>query len=111
MKTLTSIILLFLACSNVDAYFTDGNELQQWLSLSEDEATIDSRYHAGLFRGYVSGVVDTGNEVLFCTGNGVTRGQYTAVIAKYIENNPARWNQGASSLAIEAMQQAFPCKK
>lgn len=109
MKISTSMTLLFLASSNVYADFTDGNELQHWLS--ESESTNESRYHSGLFRGYVSGVVDTGNDVLFCTGNGVTRGQYTAVITKYIRNNSEKWNNGASSLVIEAMQQAFPCKK
>lgn len=96
-------------CGNVYAGFTNGNELQEWLS--ESEAANESRYHTGLFRGYVSGVVDTGNDILFCTGSGVTRGQYSAVIAKYIKNNPEKWNKSASSLVIEAMQQAFPCKK
>jgi hypothetical protein len=109
VKKLITIALLFMVCGDVYAGFTAGNELQEWLSKSE--AANESRYDTGIFRGYVSGVVDTGDGVLFCTGNGVTRGQYTAVVSKYIKNNPEKWNKGASYLVIEAMQQAFPCKK
>ena len=109
MRIISALIMFYLSFSNAYADFTDGNELQQWLS--ESEATNESRYHTGIFRGYVGGVVDIGNNILFCTGSGVTRGQYTAVVKKYIKNNPEKWNIGASSLVIEAMKQAFPCKK
>lgn len=109
MRKIALLTSTILFCSNSHADFTTGNELQQWLSASE--SADESRYDTGLFRGYVSGVVDTGNDVLFCTTQGVNRGQYTAVVAKYIKNNPEKWNIGASSLVIDAMKQAFPCKK
>jgi hypothetical protein len=106
----TAILLTCLALPLPSwANFTSGNELHEWLSQSQDKN--ESRYHTGLFRGYVSGVVDTGNDVLFCTPDGVTRGQYTAVVAKYIKEHPEQWNQPASELVISAMKQAFPCKK
>lgn len=106
-------IALLLTCLAMPlpswADFTNGNELQEWLSRSEDKN--ESRYHTGLFRGYVSGVIDTGNDVLFCTPDGVTRGQYIAVVAKYIKEHPEQWNLSASTLVINALRQVFPCKK
>lgn len=60
--------LLFLICTintNLSfAGFTDGNELYRWLQ--EDEKQNGSRFESGLFKGYVAGVVDLGNEILFC---------------------------------------------
>ncbi len=109
MRKITLLTITILFCSNSHADFTTGNELQEWLS--ESEGGNESRYDTGLFRGYVSGVVDTGDDVLFCTTQGVNRGQYTAVVAKYIKSNPEKWNMGASLLVIEAMEKAFPCKK
>jgi len=98
--------LMFTISLNAD--FTDGNELQKWMNNTNKEN--GNRHSVGLFKGYISGVVDTGNNILFCTEDGVTRGQYMAVVIKYIENNPEKWNQGASVIVLEALTKAFPCK-
>jgi len=109
MKISTSMLLLSLACSGAHAGFINGNQLQQWSKGSGDVGA--DLVNASLFSGYVSGVVDTGDDVLFCTGNGVTLGQCVMVVAKYLENNPEKWNLAAPALVIGAMQQAFPCGK
>jgi hypothetical protein len=104
MKISTSMLLLSLACSGAHAGFIDGNRLQQW-SRGGDSAG------AGLFMGYVSGIADTGDGLLFCPGIRVVVGQLTAVVEKYLENNPEKWDYEAAPLVIRAMQQAFPCEK
>ncbi|WP_176753970.1 Rap1a/Tai family immunity protein [Nitrosomonas mobilis] len=48
---------------------------------------------------------------LFCTTSGVTRGQFIAIVAKYLKNNPEKWNMSADSIVFYAMKEAFPCKK
>lgn len=105
-------ILVLLVCAFASqaslADFFDGNELKEWMDEKESDG---SRFKSGLFNGYVSGVVDTGNDILFCTPEGVTAGQYTAVVIKYMKDNPEKWNQGASVLVIEALKAAFPCAK
>lgn len=109
MKQALLAVALILTTNVAIAGFTDGNELYQWLL--EDENPNGSMFKAGLFKGYVGGVVDLGNGVLFCTTTGVTRGQFTAVAAKYLRNNPEKWNKSADSIVVEAMKEAFPCKK
>jgi len=107
--------MLVLSCNASAAFtngngsvaFTNGNELHKWMT--EWGKENGSRHSTGLFRGYVSGVVDTGNSILFCTGRGVTRGQYTDIVAKFLSNNPELWNNSASSIVIKALETAFPC--
>lgn len=91
------------------ASFTDGNELYKWMQAYEDKN--GSSFNAGLFGGYIAGVVDTGNNYMFCTTPGVSRGQNSAIVAKYLRNNPEKWNMSAASLVVEAMKESFPCKK
>lgn len=109
MKKVIIAICLAVNVNVVVAGFVGGNELHQWLQ--ENENPNGSAFKSGLFSGYVAGVVDTGYGILFCTPPGVTRGQNSAVVAKYLKNNPEKWNQSADSLVIEAMKEAFPCKK
>lgn len=109
MKKVIIAILFTVNVNVVFAGFIDGNELHQWLK--EYENPNGSAFKSGLFNGYVGGVVDTGDGILFCTTSGVTRGQHSAVVAKYLKNNPEKWNQPAESLVTEAMKEAFPCKK
>lgn len=109
MNKLITAIFIAANASVAFAGFTDGNELHRWLQ--EDEKQNGSHFEAGLFKGYVGGVVDTGDGILFCTTSKVTRGQNSAVVAKYIKNNPEKWNQPAQNLVIEAMKAAFPCKQ
>ena len=108
MKISTSMLLLSLVCSGAHA-FTDGNTLRGW-STGSGDAGADI-VNSSVFMGYVRGLVDTGDGVLFCPSDNVTVGQCSAVVAKYLENNPEKWNLAAQTLVIGAMQQAFPCGK
>jgi hypothetical protein len=109
MKQILLAMALSLTTNVATAGFTDGNELYQWML--EDENPNGSSFKSGLFKGYVNGVVDLGDNILFCTTTGVTRGQFTAVVAKYLKNNPEKWNTSADSIVVEALKEAFPCKE
>lgn len=109
MKRVLIAFIITVNANSVFAGFTNGNELYQWLQ--ESENPNGSSFKSGLYSGYVGGVVDTGDGILFCTTSGVTRGQNSAVVAKYLKNNPEKWSQSADTLVIDAMKQAFPCKK
>ena len=109
MKKFLIALIIAVNANYVFAGFTNGNELYQWLE--EYEKPKGSNFESGLYGGYVAGVVDAGNGILFCTTSGVNRGQNLAVIAKYLKNNPEKWSQSADVLLINAMKQAFPCKK
>ena len=100
---------LFLVSGNLWAAFFDGNNLHNWL-VQKEKSNVPS-YVSGLFDGYVAGVVDAGDGLVFCTGSGVTAGQNSAVVAKYINNNPEKWNKNADLLVVDALKKAFPCKK
>jgi len=108
---LRSLIIVILLLNMGNAWadaFTDGNELHKWQL--EKENPNGSAFKSGLYSGYVNGVVDTNDEILFCTTRGVTRGQLSAVVTKYLNNNPERWNYAAHILVNDAMKNAFPCK-
>jgi hypothetical protein len=41
----------------------------------------------------------------------VTPGQIFAIVAKYLNNHPEKWNEPAVILVVEAIKEAFPQKK
>ena len=47
---------------------------------------------------------------IVCVPVGVTREQAVRVVVQYIDGQPARMNENFVPLAIEALQEALPCK-
>lgn len=103
MKSYIFLLLLFIS-SGAFADFVSGNALNNW---SNEK---DSTYIKGLFGGYVIGIVDTADGLLFCIPNGATAGQLSAVVKKHLQQNPEDWNKGASDIVILSLEKAFPCK-
>ncbi|WP_420920896.1 Rap1a/Tai family immunity protein [Aeromonas veronii] len=95
-----------ITCS-ASATFTSGNDLKSYMDENEKGGT----FLGGVYSGYVIGVHDAFDSVLFCTPENVTAGQVTAVISKYMKANPELWNQPADAIIVEALKKAFPCKK
>ncbi len=61
----------------------------------------------GQYVGFVTGVHDTIGSSL-CTPK-VTIGQVLAIVAKYLNANPALWSQPAHRLVTRALREAFQC--
>ncbi|MCS3839413.1 hypothetical protein HNR03_004024 [Pseudomonas sp. JAI111] len=103
-KAIYALMVAGLATSgNANAF--SGNDLIKWLPEYEQGTSLNS----GMYLGYVSGVADIGNNILFCAKSTVTRGQLAAIVGKYLRNNPESWQEEASTLVTAALEKAFPC--
>ncbi|MFM5007340.1 MULTISPECIES: Rap1a/Tai family immunity protein [Aeromonas] len=100
-------LLTLMMTFSASAVFTSGNDLKSYM----DEDDNGGSFLGGVYSGYVIGVHDAFDDVLFCTPENVTKGQVKAVISKYLKANPEQWNKSADSIVIEALRGAFPCKK
>ena len=96
--------LMFMSHSvHAQSYYMDGSKLMtHWRGYSEKGDT----FHSGLFTGYVLGVNDgnVNNKI----PEGVTVGQLCAIVGKYSEDHPEKWNQLGWLLVAEALREAFP---
>jgi hypothetical protein len=96
-------------------FFYDGNKLQQ-LAEADDrfqngtDVGGDS-YKSGSLIGYIVGVVDTSDNVLFCTPDNVKIGQLIDIVKKYLRDNPEKRHRPASDLVIDSLSSVFPCKR
>lgn len=91
-----------------------GYELKQALDFSETyEKTQQPAlgFMAGMYHGYVLGVAYATNGDVWCPPPNTTNGQLKAVVAKYLKENPGKWNESALVLVFIALKQNFPCKK
>ena len=105
MKTMIFLMLLLLFYTQLAyADYFHGNDLIRLMDSSE---TID----VAMYRGYVAGVQDSYNGVLFCVPEKVRLSQSCEIVAQYIKADPKKWHEAAKILVIEALRSAFPCKK
>lgn len=101
--------------------FEKGFELvenmRQWEKAESKDPNIDF-YAAGRYVAFVTGVHDAMGACdslksldKICTPQGATVRQLVAVVSKYLKDNPSKWDQPAVVLVMNALRQAFPCKK
>ncbi len=106
---------IFFAASVASAEFIDGQALKQMLNAQNriDRGDIRSGDYQDAARanGYVLGVVDTVVSIFICPGKEVKAGQLTAMVAKYLEDNPDKWSQSGDQIVINALKPTFPCQK
>lgn len=106
--TKIAAIAMVAATTHANAAFESGNSLLARANLSDPGDDI-------YFLGYVVGVADriTSNPfgTVVCLPSNVTKGQVSAVVRKWLENNPAMLHYGADGLILDALHQSFPCPK
>lgn len=106
---------IFFAASVASAEFLDGQKLKELINAQTriDHGDIRSTdfQDAARANGYVLGVVDTGISILICPREGIKAGQLTAMVAKYLEDNPDKWSQSGDQIVINALKPTFPCQK
>jgi hypothetical protein len=90
----------------------DGNKLFPFCRDAEKDY-----YSNGFCDGYITGVYDALqgkgkglNGVTFCPPNGVTIGQLSDIVKKWLVDNPQHRHFVADSLLVAALSEAFPCK-
>lgn len=114
-KTLTGAVLA-LACFSAHAAFMDGSDLANLIQATE---RIQARTHANRDftdsargQGYVQGVFDAMLSLKYlCGASSVTTGQATAIVSKFLRDNPEKWGWSADQLVGVALVEAFPCYK
>ncbi|EJD6037793.1 Rap1a/Tai family immunity protein [Morganella morganii] len=115
MKKYLLILAATVPCYSM-AGFYNGNDLDYWASsLSKSNKglplTASNESDASAFQGYVAGVYDTGDGVLFCPPERSALKQMTDIVTDYLIKHPEKRNaQGADLVAI-ALSEKFPCKK
>jgi hypothetical protein len=97
------------------AEFWDGYKLKE-LADADDRTDIGNvqftdYQRAARLSGFVVGVYDTTQGILVCAPNGLKVGQIVAMVKKFVRENPDQWNRAASTLVINALSSAFPCKR
>jgi hypothetical protein len=61
---------------------------------------------------YIYGIVDALSDAKYiCISNNVNGRQITAIVTKFINDNPKSWNKSSNYLVESALLDAFPCKK
>lgn len=98
------LILLVNSITPVYADYFDGNALQKM-------ATSSQAHDVSMFRGYVAGIQDFNNGSYFCVPADVRLSQSSAIVEKYLEDNPQNWHFVAKQIVITALTKAFPCEK
>ena len=107
--TATAVALACLpaAAQGAGGFYT-GNDL--WSHCSGKTA-----FDTGLCMGYVMGIADfmgTGIAIpglRACIPSSVTAGQAQDVVKRYLEQHPEQLYYTAASIAIDALEEAFPC--
>ena len=108
-----AVLLVFMQGQAV-ASFWDGNKLvgtMRTYEKTKDNASncSDLDYlEAKHYMGYVTGVYDAFEGILLQAPGNVTVGQICAIVAKYLKNNPEKWNEAAVDLVSDALKEAFP---
>jgi hypothetical protein len=110
-------VLLVAALSAVSAVasaqdaasFMTGNELKVFC---RDEGAYGRGICSG-FASAVSGVVATEHFAGWraCFPDGVTRGQVSDIMVKFLDDHPEKLHLTAASLTAHAFAEAFPCPK
>lgn len=84
-----------------------GNDLYGWCTGTSNTGNLSNCYS------YVSAIADVAqslNAINACIPNGVTVQQITDVTTQYLRNHPATRQNGAMSLTLLALMDAFPCR-
>jgi len=99
----------------VAAQWLDGNNL---LRVCETSGKFE--FHPGVCSGYLMGALDLEEalanngllkEPLFCMPEDVDISQLTDIVMKYLNEHPESRHESAGKLEINALQEAFPCKR
>lgn len=99
--------------------FFTASELKEKLESTKPMDILSAaNYIAGVLDGYHFGIAfshfinpENKHLDLICLPDGTTLEQISAVVKKYILDNPKDWQEPANSEVIYAMTNTWPCKK
>ena len=112
VRLVLTCLTFLLFSATATAQFRDGNKLKD--HLEENAKDNGSPYKSGAGSGYVIGTVDTladSDFKLICLPNGVTVGQVSDVVLKFLRANPEKLHEPAYHLVYLALRPSWGCKK
>ncbi|WP_182341852.1 Rap1a/Tai family immunity protein [Comamonas koreensis] len=115
MKAIALVLAATLCSLGAHAETYSGNKLFKALydfkqpTPAGGPPPADAVFDQALGYGYVRGVIDSLNKILFCIPHTVTGGQIVDVVYNHLQDNAKKRHQPAVDLTIEALQDAFPC--
>ena len=113
MKTIKTLAICAAALLATEASAMSGNELKDnadaYVRVSQGAHYLPDVSNAGIFSGYVQAIAKSSVSFTFCLSKDVTNGQIYAIVVKYLNDNPEKWNIHPANLIQDAMTQAFPC--
>ncbi len=71
--------------------------------------STNAAWNVAYFQGFVDGIVVQAAKKKFCFKEVIQTDQLYAIAAKYIRENPEKWNQNPNVLVIDSIARAFPC--
>lgn len=106
-------ILTVMATSSAQPAFAyTGNDLVDWSrGFDAMQSGGVATWKDGMFVGYVAGVAETVNGVIYCPKREPTHLQNAAIVAKQLKANPEVWAEDASVIVVTALRSVSPCPK
>ena len=83
-----------------------GNEL---LKRCEDNDAVQRAFCVGYVIG-VADMVEEGPSGLICVATGVSNGQLSDIVVKFLRDHPERRHYSANSLVGVALMETYPCQ-
>jgi hypothetical protein len=68
-------------------------------------------WDVGWVDGFVMGVGLSFIQAAWCPRQPISNQQLSAIVSKYMRENPAEWGEQPKTLVLRALSQAFPCKR
>jgi hypothetical protein len=102
--------------SGAQAQFFDGEELLRVCSADENSAV----FSPGVCNGYIMGVIDTAEGLVsagdrktstFCVPLDESMPKLVDLVIVYLRANPARHDDWAGLLVVDALAESYPCKR
>ena len=114
-KTSLAVAILLMLTMSASAQSnpqTSANEMLPGCKglISEKTPPLREALRQGRCAGYVAGLVYA-RSVFLCVPEGATPEQGVRVVIKYIEARPERMHEPFGKLALEALEEAWPCKR
>ena len=107
-----------LVCSHAGAVEYTSEYLESGRGLLEDCEDAGSNFNSGYCLGFIHGMCSMHDYAarkysarLYCAPDEVTNGQVRRIIIKFLKDHPNRLHETDLILAVDALREAFPCKK
>jgi len=106
------VTLIFLAAALPTNAASQSYTANTYLSGCKEALSDKATMASGRCLGVIEGLAILGQLTeMFCAPTGAASGQRIRVVLAFVEARPARMHEDFRLLALEALKEAWPCKK